>query len=74
MPRVAEFAGIVIAMYFGDHNPPHFHALYGDDEAALAIDTLDVIAGTLPRRQLKQVREWAAANRALLVARWNELR
>lgn len=73
MPKVAEFAGIVIAMYFGDHNPPHFHAMYGEKEALFVIETGELLVGSLPSRQLKKVRAWAAANRDLLRAKWAEL-
>jgi hypothetical protein len=50
MPTISEFFGIVIRMYWDDHPPPHFHALYGEHEAQYAITTLDVINGVLPRR------------------------
>jgi hypothetical protein len=73
MPKIAEFAGIVVAMYFADHNPPHFHATYGEHEAALAIGAGAVLAGWLPAKQLKRVQAWAAENEALLRAKWDEL-
>lgn len=73
MPKVAEFAGIVITMYFGDHNPPHFHATYGDDSAAITIDAHAVLAGWLPGKELKKTLAWAAANAAMLMAKWDEL-
>jgi hypothetical protein len=50
MPRVSEFFGIVIYMYYNDHMPPHFHAEYAEHEAIYEIDTLDVTRGGLPRR------------------------
>jgi hypothetical protein len=46
-------------MYFDDHGPPHFHAYYGDDVAVIAIDTLEIIEGRLPRRALALAVEWA---------------
>jgi hypothetical protein len=64
LPRISEFYGIVIEMYFADHPPPHFHARYGGDEATIAIATGDVLAGSLPRRALRLVREWLDAHRA----------
>ena len=50
MPRISEFFGVVIAMYFSDHNPPHFHAEYAGDEAEFSINTLEILEGQLPRR------------------------
>jgi hypothetical protein len=50
MPRVSEFFGIVIALYYNDHAPPHFHAKYGESEAEIGIETLEIIEGSLPRR------------------------
>jgi hypothetical protein len=50
--------GIVIAMYHDDHPPPHFHAIYGEHEARVAIDSLQIIEGWLPSRAARLVREW----------------
>jgi hypothetical protein len=50
MPRLSSFYGIAIYMYFADHQPAHFHAIYGDDEAAISIEDGATIAGRLPRR------------------------
>jgi hypothetical protein len=50
MPEISRFFGIIIRMYFGDHNPPHFHAVYQDDAAEYDINTLSVIKGKLPAR------------------------
>ena len=71
MPTISQFFGIVIRMYFDDHSPPHFHAIYGDDEAVLAIDTLRVIGGQLPRRALSLVLEWANLHRVELSDNWH---
>jgi hypothetical protein len=48
VPRISEFYGIVIEMYYGDHPPPHFHARYGGDSAKIEIATGAIIAGSLP--------------------------
>ena len=48
MPELCRFYGIVIRMYFGDHPPPHFHAEYGSEKAAISIDDLSIIKGSLP--------------------------
>lgn len=59
MPELARFYGIVIQMYFGDHPPPHFHAIYGDSKAVVDIETLALIEGQLPPRARGLVIEWA---------------
>jgi len=70
MPRISEFFGILIAMYYNDHAPPHFHATYGGYEAKYRIDTLEIIHGVLPRRSNSLVLEWAAMHRAELMHDW----
>ena len=59
MPEVSRFFGIVIRMYFDDHNPPHFHAFYGEDEAQIGLDPIALLNGTLPNRAVSMVFEWA---------------
>jgi hypothetical protein len=58
-------------MYWRDHNPAHFHARYGDFEALIRIDTLEVIRGSLPRRALALVLEWASEHRLELNEDWD---
>ena len=53
MPRISEFYGIVIAMYYAEHGVPHFHALYAGEDASIAIESLDVLAGSLPDRAMR---------------------
>lgn len=74
MPRISSFYGIVIAMYYREHGRPHFHARYAGQEATLAIDTLEVLAGTLPARALRLVHEWATAHSEELAANWERSR
>jgi hypothetical protein len=57
-------------MYFNDHAPPHFHARYGEFEATISLETLDVIEGQLPGRGLSLVREWAMIHREELLEDW----
>jgi hypothetical protein len=57
MPEVARFYGIVIKIFFGDHPPPHFHAIYGESNALIAIESLEVIEGDLLNRARKLVLE-----------------
>jgi Domain of unknown function (DUF4160) len=66
MLEVSRFYGIVIRIYYGDHPPPHFHAVYGSDSAKIEIDTLSVIDGRLPARALNLVMEWARLHQAEL--------
>lgn len=70
MPEISRFFGIIIRMYHNDHSPPHFHAVYGEHESVIHIDTLEVLRGTLPRRALALVLEWAALHRDALRADW----
>lgn len=74
MPRISSFDGIVIMMYHAEHGRAHFHARYAGEEVSVAIDTLEVLAGSLPTRALRLVREWAALHRAELQANWRRAR
>ena len=74
MPRISEFFGVTISMYFNDHSPPHFHAEYGEFEAVYTVDTLDILRGSLPRRAHSMVVEWALARRAELRTNWDRAR
>jgi hypothetical protein len=70
MPTISEFFGILIRMYWDDHPPPHFHAIYGEHEAQYNIETLDVINGSLPRRAHALVVEWASLHKSELMRNW----
>jgi hypothetical protein len=70
MPELARFYGIVVRMFFNDHEPPHFHAYYGSDEALVAIETLSVFAGRLPPRAMGLVVEWASLHQEELREAW----
>ncbi|MFO7901329.1 MAG: DUF4160 domain-containing protein [Planctomycetota bacterium] len=74
MPEICRFYGIVIAVFFDEHNPPHFHASYGGDKAAIDIRTMDVLEGELPRRALRMVVEWAGEHQAELLEDWELVR
>ena len=71
MPRISEFYGIVIYMYFQDHSPPHFHAIYGEHEAAVSISSNRILQGRLPKRAIRLVQAWADEHREELLADWN---
>lgn len=68
MPEVSRFYGIIIQIYFGDHPPPHFHALYGEFTAVIDINRLAVLEGHIPPRALGLVIEWAAIHQDELIA------
>ncbi|MGD0629609.1 MAG: DUF4160 domain-containing protein [Terracidiphilus sp.] len=70
MPTISRFYGILIQMYFGDHAPPHFHALYAEFEALIDIRTFDVIRGELPGRAMALVLEWSQLHREELMRDW----
>lgn len=70
MPEICRFLGITIAMYFDDHNPPHFHIHYNEYRALMEIQTLNIISGRLPARIRGLVEEWAESNQDVLTAMW----
>lgn len=70
MPEISRFYGIIIKMFFGDHQPPHFHVQYGDDEAIISILTLGIIEGRLPPRAMGMVAEWGSMRQSELLADW----
>lgn len=70
MPEISRFFGIIIKMFFDDHNPPHFHAEYGEDFVLIDIRTISVFAGHLPPRVLGLVIEWAALHQQELIDDW----
>ena len=71
MPRLSEFFGIAIYMYWGDHGPPHFHARYAGHKASITIEELSLLAGSLPPRALGLVMEWAALHQGELRVAWD---
>ncbi len=74
MPTIAWFYGIAIRMYVRDHPPPHFHAVYGEHEAFVSIDTCEVIEGALPRAAVRLVKDWALARKPQLQDNWDRAR
>ncbi len=70
MPEISRFFGIIVYIFYLDHNPPHFHAKYNEYEAIIRIDSLSVIAGSLPPRALGMVMEWAAIHREEILENW----
>lgn len=74
MPEICRFYGLVITMYWSDHNPPHFHARYGEWIAEVDIQTLALLRGSLPPRALALTVEWALQHRAELMEQWQRAR
>jgi uncharacterized protein DUF4160 len=73
MPEVSRFFGIVIRMYFDEHNPPHFHAIYAGSEAQIGIDPIAVLEGNLSNRATSLAIEWAALHQRELMDNWRRL-
>ena len=70
MPRISGFFGISIHMYWRDHGPPHFHAVYGEAEAAVSIDDLSILHGARSPRVLGLVIEWATLHQEEFADLW----
>ena len=70
MLEISRFVGIIVAMYYNDHGPPHFHTIYGDYEAKVNIITGEIIDGGLPNRARRLVREWWSLHRVDLSEDW----
>ena len=70
MPEISRFLGIVIAMYYNEHGPAHFHARYGDSEIRVAIEDGRILSGTFPRRAHSLVQEWTTLHRDELREDW----
>jgi len=76
MPELSRFFGIIIRMYMevgGPHHLPHFHAYYQEDAAVFALDPIELIAGSLPKRQQRLVEAWAELHQHELIADWQRL-
>ncbi|MFH0919462.1 MAG: DUF4160 domain-containing protein, partial [Fibrobacterota bacterium] len=74
MPEISRFLGMVIYMYFKEHNPPHFHVEYNEYRAAIHIESLGLLEGNLPPRIQSLVVEWAGEHRKELLANWESLK
>jgi hypothetical protein len=70
MPEISRFFGIIIKMFWEDHQPPHFHAFYAGQQAIIEIYTLSVFAGGLSPRALGLVIEWANCHQQALLENW----
>ena len=70
MPELSRFLGIVIAMYYNDHAPPHFHAKYGNHEIRVSIEDGTILSGSFPARAQRLVLEWLDLHRDELMEDW----
>lgn len=70
MPEICRFYGIIIQMFYNDHNPPHFHAVYGEFKVVININD-EIVEGFMPKRALKLVFEWMDLKRPELIENWN---
>jgi hypothetical protein len=73
VPEVSRFFGIIIRMYVDDHDPPHFHAMYAEDEAQVGIEPITILNGSMPKRAASMVFEWAALHQRELMRNWHRL-
>ncbi len=74
MPTIAQFYGIIIRMFFNDHAPPHFHAVYGEYELIVGIQPITILQGRAPQRVRSMVLEWTALHQQELHADWQRCR
>jgi hypothetical protein len=70
-PRLSKFYGIVITMYWDDHNPPHIHVDYGEYLAIVDFQRLEIIQGRLPRRAQELVFDWCELHENELIQAWD---
>ena len=71
MPEICRFLGIIITMYFDEHNPPHFHVKYNEHRASMEISTFNIMTGQLPAKVRGLVEEWAELHQQELLQMWN---
>lgn len=74
MPEISRFLGIIIYMYFNEHNPPHFHAEYNEHKASINIATLGLMEGKLPSKVMSLVVEWAQEHQDELLNNWKNIK
>ncbi len=74
MPTYFIIEGVKIELYFKDHNPPHFHAIIGEYDALIIIETSQIQQGSLPKNKEKSIIKWSKENKGLLMKIWNTLK
>jgi hypothetical protein len=70
MPEICRFYGIIIQMFYNDHNPPHFHVVYGEFKVVININD-EIVEGFMPKRALKLVFEWMDLHKIELLENWD---
>lgn len=70
MPEISRFYGIIIYMFYNEHNPPHFHAKYQEYEAVIVIES-EIVKGEMPRRALNLIYDWIDFHKNELMVNWN---
>jgi hypothetical protein len=70
MPEISRFYGIVVSMFYDDHNPPHFHVQYGEFKAVIRINDFALMDGNLPPKAIGLVIEWANIHKKELIENW----
>ena len=73
MPTFYIVDGVKIELFFDDHNPPHFHAVFAEYDALIEISTSKILKGDLPKNKLKLILKWAHKNKHSLKLIWNKL-
>ncbi len=71
MPEISRFYGIIIHMFFNEHNPPHFHAVYGEYRVSIDLEN-EVVNGFMPKRALKLVFEWMDIHKTEIIENWKK--
>ena len=72
MPCIKIIDSIKLYIYSRDHNPPHFHAIYGEHEELIEINSLNTYAGSIPKAQRKKIIRWVNENKEYLMDKWKE--
>ena len=70
MPEISRFLGIIVFIYYNEHGVPHFHVRYGEEVAVFSIEKLELLEGSLSKRALSLVLEWAFEHRVELLENW----
>jgi len=73
MPTIESFNGIKVSVFNGEHRPPHFHVVYNEFEVLIQIQDGKIYAGSLPKKQLKQVADWLSDNSVWILQVFYEL-
>lgn len=74
MPKISEFNGVSIYLYYDDHNPPHFHAIHGSNEIVVRISPIKILSGYFPAKIRGAAERWGKANAAALLANWEKMK